>query len=349
MALAQEQRIYVDAPGIMDFQTALVSPLMDGTVQSLAVDILDEVEAGQVVAVMDDTLIRSELVVAEAELNRVRALLVAESERYTQTQHIEQASVQNDLRRFVLNEEEARLDHLDRVIEHETEKITLERLAIQMKRDEALRDQLLLDDAAYDETRLRYEALKTKVEKDTRAIALAEENIATAAKRRETQESLETDATETDALLWALQADIAAQEARVSAVQAQRRFLVLVAPVSGQVAAITRRPGESLLAGEPILTITGAGGNRVLAYVDERTSRRFNVGDAVELHARTHPSAVVKGKIIKVGAHIEPFPPRLLASTVMPQHGYAVLVGDLPENVFRPGEALDLRLRAVAR
>ncbi|MCF6284483.1 MAG: HlyD family efflux transporter periplasmic adaptor subunit [Candidatus Hydrogenedentes bacterium] len=349
VVLVQEQRVYVDAPGIMDFQTALVSPLMDGTVQSLAVDILDEVEAGQVVAMMDDTLIRSELMVAEAELNRVRALLEAESERYTQTQHLEQASVQNDLRRFVLNEEEARLDHLDRVIEHETDKVTLERLGIRMKRDEALRDQLLLDDAAYDEIRLRYEALKTKIDKDTRAIALAEKNIATAAKRRKSQESLETDATETDALLRALQADIAAQEARVGAVQVQRSSLALVAPVSGQVAAITRRPGESLLAGEPVLTITGAGGNRVLAYVDERTSRRFNVGDTVELHARTHPSAVVKGTIIKVGAHIESFPPRLLLSTAMPQYGYAVLVGDLPENVFRPGEALDLRLRAVAR
>jgi HlyD family secretion protein len=347
IALAKEQRVYVDAPGIVEAQTAFVTPLMDGTVRSLAVDILDPVEVGQVVAVMDDTIILSELMVAEAELIRVRAQLEAESERLEQTQNIEQASVQSDLRRFVLNEEEARLEHLDRMIEHETDQVSLERLAIQLKREAALREQLLLDDAAYDETRLRYETLETKIEKDERAIALAEKNIATAAERRKSQESMDTESAETDALLRALQADIAAQEARVSLVQEQRRSLALIAPVAGQVAAITRRPGESLLAGDPVLTITGAGANRVLAYVDERAAKQFNVGDEVEMHSRTHPVSVVLGEVIKIGAHMEPFPLRLQTSPLIPQYGYAVLVGGLPENAYRPGQALDLRLRAV--
>jgi len=102
------------------------------------------------------------------------------------------------------------------------------------------------------------------------------------------------------------------------------------------------------MAGDPVLTIAGAGGNRVMAYVDERAVRRFSVGDEVELHSRTHPATVVAGEVIKVGAHIEPFPPRLMVSPLMPQYGYAVLVGGLPADAFRPGQALDLRLRTVA-
>jgi hypothetical protein len=31
----------------------------------------------------------------------------------------------------------------------------------------------------------------------------------------------------------------------------------------------------------------------------------------------------------------------------MLQHGFQVLVGELPDNVYRPGETLDLRVRAV--
>ncbi len=349
VVLVQEQHVYVDAPGVVESNTVFVASLVDGTVQSLAVDLLDPVEAGQVVAVMDDALVRSEMAVAEAELERVRALLDAEMANYAQDQQLEQASVQNDLRRFQLNEEEARIDHLDRVIGHETDKVTLERLAVQLKREAAMRDQHLLDDATYDQTRLTYDALKIKVEKDKQAIELAEKNIDTAAARRETQETMETNGSATDAVLRALQADIGAQQAQVAAVQERRRRLTLVAPVSGQVAAITRRPGESVLAGDPVLTISGEAGNRVLAYVDERTAKHFDVGDSVELLSKTHPRKIVTGEIVKVGAVVEPFPLRLQASPMMVQHGYAILVGGLPEGAFRPGEALDLQLRGVTR
>lgn len=348
VVLIQRQQVFIDAVGLVEAQTTLVAPLLDGTVQSLAVDVLDPVEAGQVLVLMDDTLIRAELMVAEAELNRVRAALDAEQLRFVQEQQVQQASVQNDQRRFVLNEETARLDYLDRVIQHETDKVNLQRLQVQLKRQEEMVKQHILDDAAFDETRLAYEALRTKVEKDVNAIALAEKNMKTATQRRDELGPIDSMTVAADAILKSLQADIAAQQARVQEVQDRRQALALKAPVTGQVALISRRPGESMLAGEPVLTIVGDGGNRVMAYVDERASFQLSAGDSVELHSRTHPSTVVRGTILKVGAHIEPFPLRLLANPLMPQHGFQVLVGELPENAFRVGEALDLRLRLAS-
>lgn len=347
IVLVQRQRVYVDAVGIAEAKTTYVAPLFDGTVQSLAVDMLDTVAEGQVVAMMDDTLIRSELQVAEAELDRVRALLDAESARFAQEQQMNETSAQDDVRRFQLNEEQARLNHLDRVIQHETDKVDLERLGVQLRRQEEMMRQHLLDEAAYDESRLAYEALKTKIDKDVKAIALAEQNIAAAASRSETRTGEEPVPAPTDAVLRSLQADIAAQQAIVAEVQERRQALTLKSPVAGQVALITRRPGESMLAGDPILTIVGAGANRVTAFVDERAAMALNVGDTVELHSRTHPSTVARGKILKIGSYIEPFPERLQVSPVLIQHGFQVLVGELPENVYRPGETLDLRLRAV--
>jgi multidrug resistance efflux pump len=347
IVLVQRQRVYVDAVGIAEAKTTYVAPLFDGTVQSLAVDMLDTVAEGQVVAMMDDTLIRSELHVAEAELDRVRALLDAESARFAQEQQMNETSAQDDVRRFQLNEEQARLNHLDRVIQHETDKVDLERLGVQLRRQEEMMKQHLLDEAAYDESRLAYEALKTKIDKDVKAIALAEQNIAAAASRSETRTGEEPVPAPTDAVLRSLQADIAAQQAIVAEVQERRQALTLKSPVAGQVALITRRPGESMLAGDPILTIVGAGANRVTAFVDERAAMALNVGDTVELHSRTHPSTVARGKILKIGSYIEPFPERLQMSPVLIQHGFQVLVGELPENVYRPGETLDLRLRAV--
>ena len=339
------QTIYVDAIGLAESHTTLVAPLLDGTVQSLAVDLLDEVQAGQVVGLMDDSIIRGELMVAEAELELARATLESERLRFDREQQMQQSSALNEHRRFLLDEEQARLDHLDRVIQNETDKVDLERLGVQLKRQEAMRDQHLLDDAAYDETRLAYEMLKTKVEQDKRAIAMAEENLKTAALRREELAPVAFPPIVADAVLNALQAGIAAHQATVLEVQSRRQALVLRAPVSGRVASITRRPGESMLAGDPVLTIVGDYSTRVMAYVNERTDVPFRAGDTVEVHSRSNPDIVVHGRVLKVGAHVEPFPVRLLADPRIFQYGVQVLVGDLPDETFRPGEAMALRMR----
>lgn len=348
-ALFQRQPVYVNAIGLAEAPTTFVAPLLDGTVQSIAVDVLDVVEAGQVVGLMDDSLIRAELAVAEALLDQSRATLEAERLRLENEHQLQQASLQSDQRRFLVNEEQARLDHLDRQVRHETDKVELERLGVQLKRQEAMKAQRILDDAAYDETRLAHEALRTKIEKDKEAIALAEAHRKTAERRREELVPVDGGAAAAGALLEALRAEISAQEAAVREVQSRRQALVLRAPVRGRVATITRRPGESMLAGDPIMTIVGDTATRVMAYVNERMAPAagFREGDTVELHSRTQPKVMARGTILKVGSHIEPYPLRLLTNPLVPQHGLQVLVGDIPENVFRPGEALDVRLRAA--
>lgn len=345
--LVQRQRVFVDAVGVVEAYTTFVAPLFDGTVRQLSVDLLDEVAAGDVVAVMDDTLVQSELMVAEAELTRRKALLEAEIALFNQEQQLRQVSVRSDSRSFLLNEEQARLDHLDRVARHETDKVELARLAVELKRQERMLAESLIDPASFDVTRLAHESLRVKVEKDGEAITLAEKNLAAAEARREELGQTELPPAPRDVLQVSLEADIAAQEAVVAEVRERRNALTLRAPVSGQVTLITRRAGESMLAGDPIFTIVGAGPRRVTAYVPESAAVNFQVGDTVEVQSRTHPATVAQGKILKVGTQIEPFPLRLQFSKVFLQHGLQVVVGELPEAAFRPGETLDLRLRAI--
>ena len=228
--LVQRQQVFVDAVGIVEAHTTFVAPLFDGTVKSLEVDLLDDVAAGDVVATMDDVLIRSELNVAEMELDRVRALLDAEIARFNQEQQVQQVAVQSDSRSFLLNEEQARLDHLDRVSAHETDKIELERLSVELGRQKSMLEQSLIDNASYDVTRLAHEGLRVKIEKDRIAIAMAEQNIATASARREVLDGAEVPPSPVDAVLHALQADIVAQEAIVAEVKSRQEALALRRP-----------------------------------------------------------------------------------------------------------------------
>ncbi len=116
--LIGRQTHYINAVGVVELDSAAVSPLMDGTVHSVSVDLLDTVGSGQIVVLMDDAQVTAELAVAEAELTHLRASLEAEEERLELELAMDTATQQDDLRRFVLNEETARLDLLDRIVQH---------------------------------------------------------------------------------------------------------------------------------------------------------------------------------------------------------------------------------------
>ena len=73
--LFQRQVRQVDAVGLVQVDEAVISPEENGTVQEVPLALLEEVTAGQVVAIMDDGTIEAELQAAEAALNRLRAEL----------------------------------------------------------------------------------------------------------------------------------------------------------------------------------------------------------------------------------------------------------------------------------
>ena len=107
---------YLVGVGIVEARQTLVSPIIDGNLQSLAVDIFDEIEQGQTLAMMDDTVVSGELAVAEAELAQLRLTVLAESRRLDSDLAQQEADALNDLRRFQMNEEEARLQYLEMVV-----------------------------------------------------------------------------------------------------------------------------------------------------------------------------------------------------------------------------------------
>jgi multidrug resistance efflux pump len=347
-ALLQRQQHHIHATGFVEARMVIITPLVDGTVQSLSVDTLDYVEAGQPVALLDDTFVIAELRVAEAELGQLRAELDAKRIELELDARESLTDEQNAERRLALNEEEARIDLLDRVIKHEADEVALQRLKTLADRQRALLEESLIDSATYDDTRLRYETLKTEYEHDKSAIALGQENLAAAKKRQEEQADDARQGFGITESLAVFAERISVQEARISEIQERRRMLTLTAPLAGQVSVITRRPGESVLSGDPVLTITDTTANRVFAYVSENVIPELAIGDAVEIYSRRHPVQITEGTILKIGSQVEAIPPRLQTSPFVVQHGIQLLIsiGDLPQGTFLPGEALNLRFRA---
>ncbi len=325
-------------PGVVEVNEVTVAPLADGMVGGITVDVLDVVAGDQVVALMDDTLIRGELITAQAELGRLRATLRDEKRRIAQRK----GDQDTNMRRFALDLEEARLEHLERWARQESDKVTLRRLEILAERQRALVDDGVFDELTCEQTELECEALRRRVEESEAVLQEAATQITLAEARlaeyHETAEGIQNDA----AMAPVVEA-IAVQQARIQGITERMARLVLRAPIGGRVARILHRPGETVAMGAPLMTITDPHARRIIAYVDENTAVDIKVGDEVEVFTRTRPDHAVIAKVLKVGPRVEPFPEHLQRNAMVTQWGHPVLLGELPEGAFLPGQSVMIR------
>ncbi len=220
----------------------------------------------------------------------------------------------------------------------------MQRLEVLLGRQERLLEEGLIDEAACDETRLSYQALKTRVKENEASMAFAREQLERTGTRREEREETDAPAVDEAEYLSPFQQAIAVQEARVREINGRRTMLALRAPLAGQVNAILHQPGETILSGTPVLTITNPESTRVVAFVDEHAPRSLARGAEVEVRSRQNPRVATTAKLIKIGTQMEPMPLRLSRNPMAPQWGVQLLLGEIPADVFLPGEILDLRL-----
>lgn len=340
----QQQTGYQFAVGIVEVNEVAVSPLGDGTLRSLRVDLFDSIEAGDVVAMMDDTLIVAELAIEEAQLAQLKAKL--DVERVILEKQIESSSVAelDDIRRFQQDEDQARLAYLDLRVSVEADQVKLERLKIQMERQEHLVNEAIGDVSTYDDLRLRYEELQQELASKQSALQVARQSADESTQRRAARQS-QSSAPARNTMLYLephLQ-ELKVQEARREEIQQERLALVLRAPISGQVAKVFYGPGETVLSGTPILTIQNTASSRVIAYVDEQSATGIRPGTEVQLRSAARPGVVAMAKILRAGSSLEEIPSRIWSTPIIAEWGFPVLIGDVPEGAFLPGETVNVR------
>ena len=338
--LAERKSRHVRVGGIAETIDATVSSQFAGTVQSLSVDLLDQVEEGAVVAVMDDGLVKASFVTAQAELSRLRAELRAKK----RGARLETTA---GARRFVLNEEAARLDFMDRLIELETDKIELERRRLEVARLERLVREGLIDRSAYDSERLRYKALAARVEQSAETMELSRRRREESVERRLEYERQTTDSGLVD-YLAPLRESVRVQEAKLQEILEHRTLLVLRAPIAGRVTQVFARDGMTVAGGEPILAMSSSRTSRVLTFVEERSIGRVRIGESVEIYSPHRARVVVHARVLKLGSRVEEVPLQLQRNALFPRWGVPVLLGGVPTDAFMPGEALEVQFLGVA-
>jgi multidrug resistance efflux pump len=139
-------------------------------------------------------------------------------------------------------------------------------------------------------------------------------------------------------------------EADIRAQQEQLRLLekptILKAPMDGIVSMIWKRPGEKVVRGDLIATISAPVSDRVIGYLRQPLGTLPTTNDSVVVRTRAARRQVASGQILRIGAQMELINPLLLSPDATRQElGLPILIGLPPGLRLVPGEQVDLSIQ----
>ncbi len=311
--------------GNIEMTEVKVAFKISGKLVERAVDEGDRVEAGQVVARLDDEQLqrqrdqaRAALAVAASQLRQLRTAIdyqratlegqVAERRAQLRQAEAQLRELESGARRQEIRQAEARVEGAR--TEFERAQADWERAQPLFKADD-------ISQAQYDQFRARYEAAQAQLRQAEETLALVVEGP-----RRETIESARARVEQAAAALQlaeaqrlelkrkeqeldARRAEVERAQAQVALIESQLADTVAVAPVSGVVLSTSAEVGEVLAAGTTVLTIGDLEHPWMRGYINERDLGRVKIGSNVRITTDSYPGKSYEGRVTFISSEAE--------------------------------------------
>ncbi len=305
-----------------------VTALTDGRLRLMPVALFEPVKAGQPLAVLEDDRIQASLATAAAEAVRLRAELAAAEKRLAAEAVGEEIKYAAEARRYAVDVERYRLHELELQVTIETEWARLDFLRTQRDLFDRLRGQRAVSELGFKSAEADLGALEKSLEENTKALAQAQADLEQARQRREQFAQCQVVPLALDQALEPLRAAVTVQERLIDELSVEHAMLVLKSPMDGVVSQILRGVGESVRAGEPIMTVVSTRPTEIIAYIAPTQVSRFAAGVVVRLETMREGVArqTVESRIQAVGPDIEQIPARLWRNPSTPEWGWPVKI-----------------------
>lgn len=302
-----------------------VASIEPGRVSAVLVNVGDAVVAGQVVATLDTATIDAEIAVAEAQRLQIEADMRAEQALVTQRLDQEVEGLERERARQ--REEQLRVRAEAKVLDGEVTRV---------KRMVDAR-QAVLDDLS--QLGLRQATASALAEAKPRTIGLLGKQIEVAEERRQKARG------DRSVLSVKIEASLLVAERSIELLRRRREGYSLRAARAGRVAAISRRPGDVVEGGIPVLQIVTSE-RRVMACIPEQTALGVRQGDLAKVRVKGQSGAPLRGSVIALGPLVTELPSRCWVSPRVPVWGREVTVA-LDETVeLIPGQAFEVSFEA---
>jgi multidrug resistance efflux pump len=334
-----------------------------GRLKAVHVDLFQQVEAGQTLAVIDTVLENEQLV--EADRNSQLAAAVAQIEHLTSQlvptqdallaqeadREINRAA---EMRRFLVDADQARLQILGLRAQIASDQIVLDDLTVEVKITEDLLEQEAVAPYELQKAKVQHDSLAKKLQESQRMLEQAEQDLELARKRLDEFAQRQLTHPSVDSALDVIRKEIHVQEELVRglveqldslqsrrAIEMKAPFQGIIIPIQGQAnQTILRRPGEDVIrrtgevvrAGDAILAVAELKPSEVVAYVSESQLGLVQEKTVVEIVKSRPPEQKARCEVTSVGPTMELMPEQLWRNPAVPQWGRPIVI-KIPERL----------------
>lgn len=290
---------------------------VSGHLVELPVGRFQKVERDMIVArlhSLDPEQLRASLLALEMDLKVTRARLAL------------------DERRNTLDYEQLRLDHLSGRVALAVARARLQQAESERQRVRLLHEEKVVSDSELELAVRDYEALQAEVTEQTHLVAALAQSLARL-------QPATADPPDSPANL--IRAAIEAQEKRLLLLEGP---VSLRSPAEGVISSIHHWPGENVLAGEPIVTLSPLRSERIVGYVRQPLRIVPKAGDRVRVRTRGPTRQVGESQVVDVGTGMQPISPTLQPRGFVnvEERGLPFLVS-IPDGMdVYPGELVDV-------
>lgn len=318
-----------------------ISVSIDGRVDEVLVVPLQAVREGEIIVRLDAEGATARLRAAEHALAQARAEAAAARAGLAGT-GARAASLANDLRRFLAEEEQRRLDVHELQALVEGDEVALRRLELEAQRAVQLHEAGVIATSESDAARLlRDEAEARLVRNRSQLEAAVTELAASAERRRRFEASLGEPGA--DSPVEPLIEAVKLQQELLREVEAEVAALVVRAPVSGEVSQVLVMPGQAVTPGRTLAVIVPPETTEIVTYLEESEWGAVAPGMPVRLARRADPARVSESLIGRVGRSVELKPQQLWRDPRVPEYGKPVTIPVPPALGLTPGEGVVIR------
>lgn len=338
-----------EVEAIRSIMTAGANGLLTEPVEGQRWQVLDKIDANQVLARLDDPLLSQQLVTQQAELERIKLEVEAATAKLSFDFSNQQRDHLHEQIRLAWKREQRRVTALQTQVQLAVDRILEQRLDAAADRAEKLFQQSTPQLRAATEleslqARLACNEVSARIAANEKTLAEQQRQIAQAEAGYDDYPSLRLP--EVAPLLAPLQAAITTQTSRLDEVRRQIDGLVIRAPFAGEVAAIHAWPGQRVKLGDPIVTIASHERRYIVTYVRADQSLNPAPTDRVRVRRRHSLLHSEEATIEQVGSQFEPIPPQHLRDSRLPEWGILVRVALPNQLAVRAGELVELTFQS---
>ena len=117
----------------------------------------------------------------------------------------------------------------------------------------------------------------------------------------------------------------------------------LRSPINGIISMVHHVKGERIIRGMPVVSISDPETKRIIGYIRQPVTDVPTTNDFVQITTRSQIRQIARGRILRVGAQMEPINPALLApDSKRMEVGLPILVEVPPGIRLLPGEYVNL-------